>query len=360
MATRPRILVGLSGGLDSTVTVRLLQEQGYAPEGITLVLQANDPDHPLPAEACGYDTAVKAAAAAADLGIPHRVIDARDRFTQSVLRACWDVFEAGGTPNPCVFCNARIRFGMMVALARENGIDQIATGHYARLVPAPDGRFRLLRGIDPDKDQSYFLHGVDPALYPHILFPLGGMRKREVRERARQWGFKNAEAPESQDVCFAGPDGHFAEQLRLRFGGRATPGVFVDETGKVLGTHSGIHRYTLGQRKGLGFATGQRVKICRIDTATGAITVSPDSSATLAQSAHSDDFRWIASPPSGTPLLAQVRYRQKAVPATLTRSEGPHVTVTFAEPVFSVTPGQSLVLYAADEVIGGGTISLEG
>ena len=356
MDGKPRVLVGLSGGLDSTVTVRLLQEQGYAPEGITLILQPA-PERPQAADACGYDTGVKAAAAAADLGIPHTLVDARERFTWEVLQACWQVFERGGTPNPCVFCNARIRFGMMVALARERGIDQIATGHYARITRDPEGRCHLLRGVDPEKDQSYFLHGVDPALYPHILFPLGGLTKREVRARAVAWGLKNAQAPESQDVCFAGPEGHFAEELRKRFDGHATPGIFIDETGKRLGAHTGIHRYTLGQRKGLGFATGERVKICRIDPATGTITVSPRPEAVLSDTAHSDDFHWIRPPSPELPLLAQVRYRQRAVPATTLHSDGPRLTVGFAEPVFSVTPGQSLVLYSGEEVIGGGTLA---
>lgn len=348
----------MSGGIDSTVAVLLLRDAGYEPFGVTLVLQASDSARPVPVGVCGYAAAEEAAAVAAQLGIAHEVVDARGPFTQNVLRACWDVFAAGGTPNPCVFCNARVRFGMMVALARERGVDLIATGHYARLIEQ-DGVFRLARGKDTRKDQSYFLHGVAPELFPHILFPLGGLTKPEVRAIARERGLKNAEHPESQDVCFAGPDGHFAEKLRRQFDGQARPGIIRDEDGHVLGRHSGIHQFTIGQRKGLGFATGTAMKICAINPENGDIVVSARREAVYKSQARAARFHWLgAVPPVGTRVEAQVRYRQKAVGAILTEADAENglVAVNFEEPVFSVTAGQSLVLYDGDFVLGGGCI----
>lgn len=349
-----RVLVGMSGGIDSTVTALLLQEQGYEPFGVTLVLQQADA---LPVGACGYDASREAAEVARQIGIPHEVIDARTAFTSEVLEASWRVFASGGTPNPCVFCNAHVRFAIMVAAAKARGVSLIATGHYAQIVRAGDV-YRLARGADHQKDQSYFLHGVSSELYPHILFPLGKMTKPEVREKARQFGLMNAEKSDSQDLCFSGPEGHFSEKLRKMFSGASVPGVFVDESGRVLGHHTGIHQYTLGQRKGLGFATGSRVKICKIDSQNGTICVSPRSDAVMGRVAVSHSFHWAGKPLEvGTQVLAQVRYRQTAMPASITKADGKNIEILFNEPVFSITKGQSLVLYDGPYVLGGGEIS---
>lgn len=346
----PRIVVGLSGGIDSTVAALLLKQQGYEVLGVTLLLQT-----------CGgADIAAQAAAAAEQVGVSHRVIDCRQRFEQDVLRACWSDFESGATPNPCVRCNALIRFDEMLSAGRALGAEQLATGHYARLQLDAQGRPLLRRGLDPNKDQTYFLHAIAPATLRHVRFPLGDLTKPDVRRIAQANGLKNAASPESQDVCFAGPEGHFSELLCQQFRGRVTPGVLVDEAGKVLGRHAGIHRFTIGQRRGLGIATGERVKVVAIDPATGTVTVSERPEAACANACRAEAFLWHRDPlAAGGRALAQVRYRQRAVPATLESVEdgGAAVRVRFDEPVFGVTPGQSLVLYDGDLVLGGGRIT---
>jgi len=346
---RPRIAVGLSGGIDSAVTALLLKEQGYEVIAVTLRLKA-----------CGdEETVALAAAVAAQLGIRHEAPDCRTRFEAAVMRPCWEAFERGETPNPCVLCNAAMKFGAMLDIARTLGADLIATGHYARLEFDARGRPLLRRGLDPNKDQTYFLHAVSPETLRHVRFPLGGLTKPDVRAIAAAHGLVNAKSAESQDICFAGTDGHFAEQLRQQFHGRAIPGVFVDEDGKVLGHHDGIHQYTIGQRRGLGFATGERVKIVAIDPATGTITVSGRPEAACSSTCRAEAFRWHREPlAAGDRASAQVRYRQKAAAATLAAVEdgGRTVSVRFAEPVFGVTAGQSLVLYDGDLVLGGGRI----
>lgn len=355
-----RIVVGLSGGIDSAVTALLLKEQGCEVIGVTLRLRACGDADSQQKSCCGPDAAGMAGSVAAQFGIRHYVVDCRERFEKEVLRPCWDVFERGATPNPCVLCNAAVRFDELLAVGRKLGADLVATGHYARLEFDGQGRPLLRRGVDPNKDQTYFLHALAPATLRHVRFPLGGMTKPEVRVIAQANGLVNAERAESQDVCFAGPEGHFAEFLRQQFHGRATPGVFVDESGRVLGRHAGIHPFTIGQRRGLGFATGERVKVIAIDPGSGTITVSDRPEAACSSTCHAEAFVWHREPlAAGDRAMAQVRYRQKAVAATVeaTGDEGRAVRVRFDEPAFGVTSGQSLVLYDGDLVLGGGCIA---
>lgn len=359
-STAPRIVVGLSGGIDSAATALLLQREGFEVVGVTLRLRPCGDTDSQQKSCCGPDAAGMAASVAAQLGIRHYVIDCQERFARDVLRPCWRDFERGATPNPCVRCNAAVRFDELLAIARKLGADLVATGHYARVETDPQGRALLLRGRDPAKDQSYFLHAIPPAILRHVRFPLGGMTKPEVRALAQAHGLVNAQRAESQDVCFAGPEGHFAEFLRQQFQGRATPGVFIDESGRVLGRHAGIHAYTIGQRRGLGFATGARVKVTAIDPATGAITVSARPEAACGTACRAEGFVWHRDPlPPGGRALAQVRYRQKAVAATVEESDAnaSALRVRFDEPVFGITPGQSLVLYDGGLVLGGGTLA---
>jgi len=358
----PRIVVGLSGGIDSAVTALLLKEQGYEVIGVTLRLRPCGNKDSQQKSCCGPDAASVAGSVAAQLGIRHYAVNSKERFEADVLRPCWNDFECGLTPNPCVRCNARVRFDELLEIGRNLGAELAATGHYARLEFDAQNRPLLLRGLDPNKDQTYFLHAIAPETLRRIRFPLGGMIKPDVRKIAHAHGLVNAARAESQDVCFAGPEGHFAEFLRRQFDGRATPGMFVDETGRVLGRHTGIHQYTIGQRRGLGFATGERVKIIAINPATGTITVSDRPEAACSATCSAETFRWHRDPlAAGGRAAAQVRYRQKAVAATVERisDDGTDLSVRFDEPVFGVTPGQSLVLYDGDLVLGGGTIRRE-
>lgn len=353
-------MVGLSGGIDSAVCALVLKEQGFDVIGVTLRLRSCGDTDSQQKSCCGPDAAGMAGSVAAQLGIRHYVVDCRERFEREVLRPCWEAFEAGATPNPCVRCNADVRFDELLAIGRKLGADLVATGHYARLEFDALGRPLLLRGVDPNKDQTYFLHALAPQTLRHMRFPLGGMTKPEVRALAQAKGLVNAERAESQDVCFAGPEGHFAEFLRRQFHGRATPGVFVDEAGRVLGRHAGIHQFTIGQRRGLGFATGERVKIIAIDPGTGTITVSDRAEAACSETCRAEAFGWHRGPlAAGDRAMAQVRYRQKAVAAVIEAisGDGRALQVRFAEPVFGVTPGQALVLYDGDAVLGGGIIA---
>ena len=356
----PLIVVGLSGGIDSAVTALLLKEQGFEVIGVTLRLRpCGNPDSQQKS-CCGPDAADTAGSVAAQLGIRHYVVDCREHFESEVLKPCWTDFENGSTPNPCVRCNADVRFDELLSIGHKLGAQLVATGHYAQLKFDDQNRPLLLRGVDPNKDQTYFLHAIAPETLRHIRFPLGGMVKPDVRKIAQANGLVNAERAESQDVCFAGPEGHFAEFLRRQYQGHATPGVFVDETGRVLGRHSGFHQYTIGQRRGLGFATGERVKIIAINPLTGTITVSDRPEAACASTCSAETFRWHRAPLKvGDQAMSQIRYRQKAVSATITSlsADGTGLSVQFDEPVFGVTPGQSLVLYDGDLVLGGGRIT---
>jgi len=353
-----RVVIGLSGGIDSAAAALLLQEAGAEVVGVTLRLRTCGEAACERRSCCGPDAAGAAAAVAAQLGIPHYVVDAREAFERDVLRPCWQAFDAGRTPNPCVLCNARVRFPLLAEWADTLGCGFLATGHYARALPAPDGPCRLLRGLDPAKDQSYFLHAVAPALLERTLFPLGALRKTEIRALAASRGLVNADRPESQDVCFSGPDGAFAEELRRFFDAPARPGRLLHTDGRVLGAHAGIHRFTLGQRRGIG-AFGSRphaVAAIRADTADVVLSDNPDD--LTADACRASAPLWHGAPPTpGTPCLAQVRYRQTAVPARLIERRGDGAfTVCFQNPVRAVTPGQALVLYDADAVIGGGVL----
>jgi tRNA-specific 2-thiouridylase len=334
----------------------ILRDQGYEVVGITLLMQPAKDEQAQ--KACGgSDSIAVAAAAAAQLGIQHVVVDCRASFEREVIRPCWEIFSRGATPNPCVQCNPRVKFAGLIQSAQEQNCAQVATGHYARIAYDAQRRPMIRRGADVEKDQSYFLYGLSAEVRQMILFPLGEMTKAEVRARARAYGLVNASRAESQDVCFAGPDGHVAEQLRRKYEGKAIPGAIVDEAGKVLGSHNGIHQYTIGQRRGLGVATGERAKIVSIDAATGTIVISSRPDAVYGTTCKARSFVWHREMPAlGTSLMAQVRYRQKPVAATLEIATDDSVSVRFSEPVFGITPGQSLALYDGECVLGGGVI----
>lgn len=351
-----RVAVGLSGGVDSTVCAMILRDQGYEVVGVTLLMQPEKDEQAQ--KACGGSDSVAVAAEVAEqLGIPHVVVDCRAQFECNVIRPCWETFSRGATPNPCIQCNPHVKFVGLVRCAQEQNCSHVATGHYARIAYDAQQRPLIRRGADQDKDQSYFLYGLSAEVRQMLIFPLGEMTKDEVRARAKAYGLVNASRAESQDVCFAGPDGHVAEQLRRKYDGAAISGTIVDESGKVLGTHTGIHQFTIGQRRGLGVATGTRAKIVSIDATTGTIVISSRPDAVYGTTCNAGSFYWHRETPAiGTAMMAQVRYRQKPVTATLEMVADDSVRVHFAEPVFGITPGQSLVLYEGDCVLGGGVI----
>lgn len=354
-----RVVIGLSGGVDSTAAVVRLQADGFEVVGLTLRLKDCASTDTERRSCCGPDTAGVAAQAAAQLGIRHYVLDCVEMFDREVLRPCWDFFAKGYTPNPCVWCNARVRFPRMLEFAGDIGAQYIATGHYARL-EREGGAPGLLRGVDAGKDQSYFLHALDRELLKAVLFPMGGVLKSGLRDELRELGMVNAERAESQDICMANEEGSFSELLRVRFGAEALPGVIRTREGRTLGEHRGIHYFTIGQRRGLGVAAGRPVRVCEINPVSGEVVVSDDPADVLMTECRAVDFRWLMEVPEpGSRFAAQVRYRQKAVPCEVVQvaEEGKGVAVQFAEPVSAPTPGQFLVLYDGEKVAGGGVIT---
>jgi tRNA-specific 2-thiouridylase len=334
-----RIGVGLSGGVDSAVAAALLVEQGWEVVGLTLkVWDAS--------RCCSLEDAEDARRVARHLGIPFYVLDAHEVFEREVVAPFAAAYGRGLTPNPCVVCNRRVKFGWLWERARALGCEALATGHYARLEGPPGGR-RLCKGADPGKDQSYFLAPEAPAVLDHLVFPLGGKTKKEVRRAAAERGLPVAGKPESQDVCFLARGGLGAfleERLGLR------PGEIVDPQGRVLGRHPGVHAYTVGQRRGLGVASPEPLYVLALEPASARVVAGPRRAA-LAAGLRTGAPAWLVPPPQG-PWECAVKIRstaQEVLCRVEARGEG--LRVTFAAPQFGVAPGQLAVFYGGDQVL---------
>jgi tRNA-specific 2-thiouridylase len=362
MTAAPSIIaVGMSGGVDSTVAAWLLQQAGHTVIGLTM--QIWDGAVALPDEGrsgCygpgeARDLAA-ARAAAAQLGIQHITVPLAGEYNRCVLDYFREEYRAGRTPNPCVVCNQRMKFGLLLEKARAQGIafDKFATGHYARIVPDPqNGLFRLLRGVDPQKDQSYFIARLTQAQLGQTLFPLGDLQKPEVVRLARTAGFGDIAAKEeSQDFIESEDYSPLFQQHESR------PGPITDTAGKILGQHRGIIHYTIGQREGLGVAAAERLYVKEIRAATNTLVLGRREEV-LSDSCRVADVNWIsgAPPPDGAACLARLRYRHTGAAAKLFAEPGGVWRADFAEPQFAVTPGQAAVFYDGDEVLGGGWIT---
>lgn len=350
-----RVLVAMSGGVDSSVVAAVLVKEGWDVLGATLQLNPCQ-DRQGGQSCCGVQAVLAARSVADQLGIPHTVMDCRREFEAQVLRPAWDDYTRGHTPSPCVVCNQDIKFGYLLHRANTLGASHVATGHYARVVVNPDGRRHLLRGQDANKDQSYFLFALSGQQLGSVLFPLGGMTKPEVRVLARELGLATAERADSQDACLGSGGEGFAEALRDRFDAPARPGVMVDREGKVLARHDGLHQFTIGQRKGLGLALGARAFVVDIRDEDAAVVIS-----TREQDLWGD--RMVVRPiraPEGEPWPArcavQIRSRHTAAAASITVREDGWVDVRFDQPQRAITCGQAAVFYAGDRVLGGGWI----
>lgn len=343
-----RILSAMSGGVDSTVATRILLDQGHEVVGATLDLfrDKGDDDH------------VRNARAACDLlGIEHRVYDARSAFYERVISPFIDTYLAGETPNPCVVCNRRIKFGLLVDHAVKEGFDAVATGHYARIERHADtGRYLLRKGTDPAKDQSYVLYGLTQYQLAHALFPLGNMGKDEVRSIARKNGFTSAHAKESQDICFI-PDGDYQGFIERAAPGKIRPGAYLSVDGREIGTHQGVTRYTIGQRRGIGIGFGKPMYVVAKDARTNTVTLGENDDL-LSGGLIAGEVNFIATDPPAEPVKvkAKIRYNQKEQPALVHAVDDGSVLVTFDKPQRAVAPGQSVVFYQDDLVIGGGII----
>lgn len=355
-----RVVVAMSGGVDSSVAAALLKEAGNEVIGVTLKLQECH-EAQGSRSCCGVDGVARARAVAGQLGIPHYVLDCVREFEREVLRPAWNEYAVGRTPSPCLLCNERIKFGLLNEWARRIGVDCVATGHYALVEQSADGGPVLLRGLDPGKDQSYFLAGLDKEQLAALVFPVGHLNKAAVRELGRSLGLSTAETHDSQDACLVGPDQSFAEMLRERFSAASRQGTIVDEAGDVLGQHRGIHHFTVGQRRGLGVSSTSRRWVKEVRAAEGVVVVTDREDALLSQQLMAAGMSWLAPrPPEGSVLecMVQVRYRHAATRASVSCRPNGTVAVTFREPVRAITPGQAAVLYVDNQVLGRGWIDV--
>ena len=350
---RGRVLVAMSGGVDSSVAAALLVEQGYDVVGATMKLfcYGDDvPDRPC----CSLDSINDARRVCERLGVPHYVLDLEDRFGHDVVRDFVDEYARGRTPIPCVRCNTFTKFRDLLRTADLVDAEWVATGHYARVAGGA-----LLRGRDPSKDQTYFLWGVDRRVVRRMLLPVGELTKAETRAVARRTGLAVvADKVESQDICFV-PDGDHTKVIRRTLGAEAPAlarGPFVTLDGRVVGEHDGHARFTVGQRRGLPGGFAEPMFVVAIRPADRAVVIGPRE-ALLGRGVVARGVNWLADVPAlGAEVGVQVRHRARAVPGTVVRADAGEVEVALAEPVSAITPGQSLVLYDGERVLGGGVI----
>ena len=356
--SKPRALIAMSGGVDSSVAAWLMQQAGYDCTGITMRLTRNETLGQSGFHTCCSEKDIEDAAEVAfAMDIPYEVLDFTADFREQIIEKFVRVYEAGGTPNPCIDCNKYMKFRHLLDWARAHGMEYVVTGHYARVEQdEATGRFLLKKGLDEGKDQSYVLYNLTQEQLAHIRLPLGGLHKTEVREIAEQHKFVNARKHDSQDICFV-PDGDYAGFIARFTGHNCSAGDFVDEEGHVLGRHKGIVHYTVGQRKGLGIAADAPLYVKRIDAAENRVVLSGND-ALFSRELTANDFNWIAYdvPPRELRASARVRYHQREQAATVTVLEDGNVHLVFDEPQRAITPGQALVLYDGDTVLGGGTI----
>ena len=351
--------IAMSGGVDSSVAAYRMLAQGYACTGVTMRLFRNEDIGRSAAHPCCSQADIDDASEVAfQLDIPHFVADLTAPFRQEVIDKFVRTYACGGTPNPCIDCNRYMKFDRLLRLADEKGIDCVVTGHYARIeYDAVSGRYLLKKALDASKDQSYVLSMLTQAQLARIRFPLGGMQKADVRAIAEEQGFCNARKHDSQDICFV-PDGDYGRFLEAYTGRQTPPGDLLDTDGNLIGTHRGAARYTLGQRRGLAVAAGERVYVVAKDMARNTVTLGPDA-ALYSRALCADEMNWLSVPAPDRPLrcMAKVRYRQTEQPATVEALDATHIRVEFDAPQRAVTPGQAVVLYDGDAVLGGGTIT---
>ncbi|MEX0298514.1 MAG: tRNA 2-thiouridine(34) synthase MnmA [Kordiimonas sp.] len=352
-----RVVVAMSGGVDSSVTAALLKEEGYEVIGITLQLYDHGVAVQKKGSCCAGQDIHDARRVAEELGIPHYVLDYESRFKEQVMEEFADSYIKGETPIPCVRCNQTVKFKDLLDTARDLGADCMATGHYVQRVVGEDGKAQLVRGVDSGKDQSYFLFASTQEQMDFLRFPLGGMDKEQTRKHAERFGLVVADKPDSQDICFV-PEGRYVDVIERLRPGAMEPGDIVDLDGNILGEHQGIVRYTIGQRRGIGIGgTADPLYVVKLDPANKHVIVGPKSALEIREIGVKE-LNWIgeAVPAEGVSVTAKVRSTRPGVKATLYRTEENQARIVLDESEAGVSPGQAAVFYDGDRVLGGGWI----
>ncbi|MFQ5419112.1 MAG: tRNA 2-thiouridine(34) synthase MnmA [Anaerolineae bacterium] len=355
----PRVVVAMSGGVDSSVAAALLVEQGYEVVGLMMRLwsEPGAADSPFVNRCCTPDQMADARRIADQLNIPFYVVDVQDHFRQTIVQFFIDEHARGWTPNPCLECNRQIRFTYLLNRALALDAQYLATGHYARVDQSGDGRYHLLKSADEQKDQAYVLHMLTQKHLSHVLFPVGGYTKPQVRELARKFGLPVANKQDSQDLCFLA-DGDHRRFLRDHSQGAFHPGPIVTEDGRTLGQHQGLPFYTIGQRKGLGISANEPLFVLHKDAVQNALVVAPRER--LGQrTLIAQQVNWIAGEPPAAHITAQVkiRYKAKGEEAEVEDLGDGRARIHFHQPVFGITAGQGAVFFNGDESLGGGIIT---
>ncbi len=356
MAENKKVMIGMSGGVDSSVAAFLLQKESLEVIGATMKLYNNeDIDFVSEKTCCSLDDVLDAKSVCARLGIRHYTLNMTDDFKKEVIERFISAYQNGFTPNPCIDCNRYMKFSKMLHKAQELDIDYVATGHYARIEKQGD-RYILKKAVDLSKDQSYVLYSLTQEQLKVTKFPLGNYTKQQVREIAEENGFVNARKHESQDICFV-PDGDYSKFIEYYTGKTYPCGDFVDMNGKRLGEHKGIIRYTIGQRRGLGLALPASMYVVEKDVDNNKVILGFNDDL-FKKEVNVKNISFTACDGLDKPerLCAKIRYNQKEQPATVTQTDENHFTIVFDEPQRAITKGQAAVLYDGDTVVGGGTI----